>query len=135
MMADGKSYQKSLEDKINHLMKKESFEIGDNELVFDFKDLSSQILSPLTIIDANSSHLKNIIWCTGFKANYEWLTLDIFNSDGTPYLKDGVSTHENVYFCGMELVPDKNTKSSFGVGLFALYESAKRAVEVMLSRM
>jgi putative flavoprotein involved in K+ transport len=135
MMADGKSYQKSLEDKINHLMKKESFEVGDNEVDFDFKDLSSQILSPLTIIDANLSHLKNIIWCTGFKANYDWITLDIFDSDGKPHLIDGVSTHENVYFCGMELVPDKNTKSSFGVGLFALYESAKRAVDIMISRM
>ncbi len=111
-------------------MVKESL-LSDKTVQLDSQELNPHSLEKITVLDIQANDIKNIIWCTGFRPDYTWLTLDIFKEDGSVNLLDGVRTKGRVYFCGMGLQPDPDTKSSFGVGLFALVESAKRAVTVM----
>ncbi|MCH4890100.1 hypothetical protein EZV73_21145 [Acidaminobacter sp. JC074] len=134
ILDDGHLYLERLESMINDLVHKEDLPVQEN-VPFDLKDVNYDILKPLTVLDLEKEVIKNIIWCTGFKANYKWLTLDVFDDEGELILVDGISTSEHVYFCGMDLKPDPNTKSSFGVGLYALVESAKRAVDKVISDM
>ncbi len=126
----GETYQKKIEEKVQDLLVKESL-LSEKTVQLDSQDLNLQSLEKITVLDIHENDIKNIIWCTGFRPDYTWLTLDIFNEDGSVDLLDGVRTNKRVYFCGMGLQPDPETKSSFGVGLFALVESAKRAVTVM----
>lgn len=133
-LSTGKNYLKNLEHKINKMVKGEDNSIKYDELKFEDKISEIEIASP-TILDIEKEKIYNIIWCTGFRADYGWLTLDIFNEDGSINLIDGVKTNENVYFCGMGLQPEPGTKSSFGVGLFALVESAERAVKALIDRL
>lgn len=135
VLKDGETYLKKLEEKINQLIDAEQMSVHHEEVPFDLGTLDYDILAPLTIVSLKDVNIRNIIWCTGFKPNYSWLTLDIFKEDGSLDLMDGIESKENVYFCGMGLEPDQSTKSSFGVGLYALNESAKRAVEAVIKRM
>jgi putative flavoprotein involved in K+ transport len=134
MLYGGEMYLKKLESKINRLIVEEPQE-HDEEIRFKLNDVDHKTLIAPTILDVQEINLKNVIWCTGFKANYDWLTVDIFKEDGSLNLIDGVATKENIYFCGMGLEPDPETKSSFGVGLYALVESASRAVNALKERM
>ncbi len=78
--------------------------------------------------------IQNIIWCTGYKPDYSWIMLDIFNALGEPELIDGYATKEDVFFCGLRLLSESKEKSTFGVGLYAFAESAKRAVEALTAK-
>jgi len=125
-------YKKKIEVKVNDMVEGENFEISTPSVALDSTSVDHNDLEELKHLNLKQSDIKNIIWCTGFKPNYSWLTLDIFDEAGNINLTDGIRTTENVYFCGMSLQPDPETKSSFGVGLFALVESAKRAVEALV---
>ncbi len=48
-----------------------------------------------------SSGIQSILWCIGFKTNYSWLDVPIFNGRGYPLHKRGVTTHPGVYFLGL----------------------------------
>ena len=54
--------------------------------------------------------VSNVIWCTGFKADYSWIDLPIFDEYGYPVHQRGViSSHPGLYFMGL---PFQSTLSS-----------------------
>lgn len=117
------------------MVEDENFEISVPAVALDSALLDSTEFEELNRLNIKQKDIKNIIWCTGFIPNNSWLTLDIFDDAGNLNLIDGISTVEKVYFCGMSLQLDLETKSSFGVGLFTLVESSKKAVEAMVKDM
>jgi hypothetical protein len=86
----------------------------------------------ITMLDVTQHNITQIVWSTGFKRNYSWITRPIFDGSGLPILEDGVSSSENIYFCGLGLEVDAYLKSSFGVGLYAINESSERAVKAVM---
>ncbi len=128
----GAEYLKKVEAQIDNEIEKSELELPDLQVDFDLKTIDCHELDPIMFLDVEKDNIKNIIWCTGFKPDYSWIDLDIFDTFGSPSLINGCSTKEKVYFCGMGLQPDKETKSSFGVGLYAFSESAQRAVEALM---
>ncbi len=46
--------------------------------------------------------IENIIWCTGFKNNFNWIKLNIFNENGFPIHTRGIINKEpGIYFLGL----------------------------------
>ncbi len=134
VLDEGAVYLKKVEKQIDEEIKNSGLELDDLQIDFNLKSLDCHALKPIMFLDVVDKKISNIIWCTGFRPDYNWIELDIFNDTGMPELIDGFATKEDVYFCGMGLQPDKNTKSSFGVGLYAFNESARRAVEALIRR-
>ena len=49
-----------------------------------------------------SLNVNNIIWCTGFRYNFNWINLDIFNSKGFPVHNRGIVRKvPGIYFLGL----------------------------------
>lgn len=94
--------------------------------------LDSDLLNRITELDLDRHEIGNIIWSTGFKRDYSWIDLPIFNEKGLPVVEDGDSISENIFFCSLGLKVDSKLKSAFGVGLFAINESAERTVQMLL---
>lgn len=133
VLSQGDRYKMKIEEKVNDLIDQEAIDTTTHEVVFDLKPIDRDNLKTINQLNQKTGDITNIIWCTGYKPNYDWLTLDIFDEEGRLDLIDDVKTKEKVYFCGMALQPDPQTRSSFGVGLFALVESAERAVKCMIN--
>lgn len=134
VLENGSDYLKKVERQIDDEIKSNDLSFSDMQIDFNLRSLDCHRLKPTIELDIEKDNIKNVIWCTGFKPHYEWIDLNIFDDSGMPVLIDGYETNENVYFCGMGLHPDKETKSSFGVGLFAFNESAQRAVDALVRR-
>ena len=47
------------------------------------------------------SMISSIIWCIGFKPDYSWLDIDVFNERGHPVHQRGITKHEGLYFIGL----------------------------------
>ncbi|AWK41113.1 MSMEG_0569 family flavin-dependent oxidoreductase [Photorhabdus laumondii subsp. laumondii] len=55
----------------------------------------------ITHIDLAKENMTSVIWCIGFKPDYSWLDLDIFQTNGYPKHDRGITIDPNVTFIGL----------------------------------
>ncbi len=47
------------------------------------------------------SGITSIVWCIGFRPDFEWLDVPVFNGKGHPIHQRGVTSQDGVYFVGL----------------------------------
>jgi putative flavoprotein involved in K+ transport len=52
-------------------------------------------------LDYRAAAITAIIWCTGFRTDYGWIDLPVFNGRGQPAHVRGVTPVPGVYFLGL----------------------------------
>lgn len=67
------------------------------------------------------SGITSIIWASGFKRDYSWLDLDIFEEDGAPIHDFGLSKEPGIYFLGLPFQTRRRSSFLFGVWYDAKY--------------
>lgn len=74
-------------------------------------------------LDLAEAGITSIIWAAGFKRDYSWLELDIFDEDGNPVHELGVSKEPGIYFLGLPFQSRRRSSFLFGVWYDAKYIS------------
>jgi putative flavoprotein involved in K+ transport len=97
---------------------------------------------PTITIDFKDNNIRTIIWCTGFKPDYQWLDVDTFDHKGMIRHDGGVAQSPGLYVIGLPVL--RRRKSSFIHGTeddvnditehLAAYLSAETATRVGASR-
>jgi putative flavoprotein involved in K+ transport len=59
------------------------------------------VTDPVLQLDLAQADITSIIWATGYKLDFGWLKLDVFDEKGRPAHKKGVSTVPGLYFLGL----------------------------------
>lgn len=77
--------------------------------------------NPILELDLAEAGITTIIWASGFKRDYSWIELDIFEEDGTPIHEMGVSTEPGIYFLGLPFQTRRRSSFLFGVWHDARY--------------
>ncbi|WP_454754514.1 MSMEG_0569 family flavin-dependent oxidoreductase [Cupriavidus necator] len=54
-----------------------------------------------TELDPKAAGIGSIIWCIGFRPDFSWLEVPVFNGRGYPGHERGVTTHAGLYFLGL----------------------------------
>jgi putative flavoprotein involved in K+ transport len=74
------------------------------------------------LADGRSLKVANVIWCTGFRPDYDWITLPIFDDDGEPRHERGVVVSApSLYFVGLFFQSAAISSLVGGVGKDAAY--------------
>ena len=55
----------------------------------------------ITQIDAVAEGITSVLWCIGFRPNYDWLKVDCLDERGRPVHQRGVCIEKGVYFLGL----------------------------------
>lgn len=74
-------------------------------------------------LDLAEAGITSIIWASGFRRDYSWLELDIFDEDGNPIHESGVSKEPGIYFLGLPFQTRRRSSFLFGVWYDAKYIS------------
>ena len=53
------------------------------------------------VLDYRAAGIKSVVWCIGFRTDYGWIDLPLFNGRGQPRHVRGVSPVPGVYFLGL----------------------------------
>jgi putative flavoprotein involved in K+ transport len=78
--------------------------------------------------DGRSLDVTNVIWCTGFRPDYGWIDLPVFDDDGEPRHERGVIVSEpGLYFVGLFFQSAATSSLVGGVGRDAVYITDKIA--------
>lgn len=72
--------------------------------------------------DGRTLDVANVIWCTGFRSDFSWIHLPIFDEDGKPLHARGVVKGESgLYFVGLNFLYAMSSTMVHGVGRDACY--------------
>jgi putative flavoprotein involved in K+ transport len=64
----------------------------------------------------------NVVWCTGFRPEFDWIDLPVFGADGYPVHSRGVVEGESaLYFVGLPFLYSLGSSTVGGVGRDAEY--------------
>ncbi len=74
--------------------------------------------SSLNLVEAG---IKNIIWSTGFKYNFDWIKLPITGEHNYPIQHRGVTEYPGLYFMGLQWMYGSKSAQFIGVGEDAEY--------------
>jgi putative flavoprotein involved in K+ transport len=64
------------------------------------------------------SHLGigTVIWATGFRRDFSWIDADVFDADGEPVQRRGVTAAPGLYFLGLRWMHRRGSDTIHGVG-------------------
>ncbi|RYY03243.1 MAG: MSMEG_0569 family flavin-dependent oxidoreductase [Gammaproteobacteria bacterium] len=69
----------------------------------------------------NVANITSIVWSTGFKMRFEWIKLPVFESNGHPKQKRGVTDVDGLYFIGLNWMHTWGSGRFYQVGRDAEY--------------
>jgi putative flavoprotein involved in K+ transport len=85
--------------------------------------------------DGRVLEVENVIWCTGFRHDFPWIDLPVFDEVGSPRQKRGVvATEPGLYFVGLEFQYSFSSDVLPGGGRDAGYIAEVIAKETSMSR-
>ena len=68
------------------------------------------VLEDARVLDAG-----NVIWCTGFRQDYSWIDVPIFDGHGAPVHERGVASEPGLYFLGLDFLYSFTSENVGGV--------------------
>ena len=63
--------------------------------------VKSKVPSPVSRLNLKDAGVSAIIWATGFRCNFDWVKLPIFDDGGQPLHRRGVTRLPGIYFLGL----------------------------------
>ncbi|AZS81729.1 FAD-dependent oxidoreductase [Achromobacter spanius] len=67
------------------------------------------LTNPILSLNLAQAGITSIVWATGFKVDYRWMEVDVFDDQGYPVHKRGITTEKGIYFLGL---PNQSNRSS-----------------------
>lgn len=58
----------------------------------------------------------NVVWCTGFRPDHDWIELDVFDEDGPRHDRGVVADEPGLYFVGLRFLYALSSSTLGGVG-------------------
>ncbi len=73
------------------------------------------VSNPILQLDLKAAGISQIIWATGYQLDFSWMQIDVFDENGTPRHKRGVSDVPGLYFLGLSWLYRRASAFIFGV--------------------
>jgi putative flavoprotein involved in K+ transport len=67
-------------------------------------------------LDLKSEGITSVIWATGYKFDFSLVKLPVFDEDGYPVQKRGVTEYPGLYFIGLPFLHTSKSGLLHGVG-------------------
>jgi putative flavoprotein involved in K+ transport len=70
-------------------------------------------------LDLKAEGIKTIIWATGYKFDFSWVSFPILDQDDYPIQDRGISEYPGLYFLGLHFMHNRKSGLLWGVGEYA----------------
>src|SRR5262249_53920803 len=83
----------------------------------------------ITQLDLEAAGISNVIWATSYSFDFSFVKLPVFDTDGFPIQKEGMTAFPGLAFAGLPWLPNAKSGLLYGVG-----ENAQHVAEALLQR-
>ena len=73
------------------------------------------LTNPIRTLNLKDAGIKTVIWATGYVQEYGWLDADVFDAQGKPQHKRGVTDQQGIYFLGLPWQSRRGSSFIWGV--------------------
>jgi putative flavoprotein involved in K+ transport len=107
--------------------------VTKNGLEFPAKQepgVKPNIPSPVSRLNLKDAGIGAIVWASGFRCNFDWVKLPIFDDGGEPVHRRGVTQFPGIYFLGLRWLYKR--KSAFLLRASGAEDAAYLAEQIMI---
>jgi putative flavoprotein involved in K+ transport len=79
--------------------------------------------TPTTTLDLRAAGIRSVVWATGFRDDFGWVHLPVFDHAGKPIHRRGVTRQTGLYFLGLSWLHKQKSALLIGAGEDAAYLS------------
>ncbi len=106
-------FEGEMQQMIDGYIAANGLEAPEEELLQRREGFAQPIIETL---DLRAAGIRTIIWATGFSHYYDFVKLPVFDGDGFPIQRRGVTEEAGLYFVGMPWMPSLKSGTLVGVG-------------------
>jgi putative flavoprotein involved in K+ transport len=74
------------------------------------------VTEPLGRIDLKAEGITSMIMATGYRVDFSWIEIPVFDADGAPIHRNGISAATGLYFLGLQWLSKMSSSFMSGVG-------------------
>lgn len=74
------------------------------------------VVRPITQLDLQAEGIATVIWATGYRLDFGWIDLPVFDEQGEPMHREGLTEVPGLYFLGLSWQSRRNSAFFNGVG-------------------
>lgn len=100
-IANGDANYLSVLDEADAYVRAHALDLPDEPEARTLMPLPDCVTRPILELDLRSEGIGTVIWATGFRPDFGWIGLDIFQPDGRPRHHEGVAEVPGLYFVGL----------------------------------
>ena len=79
------------------------------------------VINPTLALNLEAAGIRTVIWATGYRQDFDWLDVDVFDKVGKPKHHRGVSQQPGLYFLGLPWLSMRGSSFIWGVWKDAQY--------------
>ena len=113
-IANGDRNYLSVLDEADAYATAHALDLPEDPRARDFLPLPPCVADPALTLDLHAEGITTIVWATGFRPDFGWITLDIFNPDGRPRHLNGVTDIPGLYFVGLPWLSSRGSAFIWG---------------------
>ena len=91
-------------------------DVAANNTIREVPPTGALTAKPILTLDLQSAGINTIIWATGYKLDFGWMHLPVFDQTGYPVHQRGVTAYPGLYFLGLHWLYKTKSALLYGVG-------------------
>ena len=74
------------------------------------------VARPLSELDLQEARIGSVIWATGYRVDFSWISVGVLDANGEPIHRRGITDVPGIYFLGLQWLSKMNSSFLAGIG-------------------
>jgi putative flavoprotein involved in K+ transport len=101
---------------IDEYIKKIGMDVAANSTTDEVPSNCASSTKPILTLDLQSAGISTIMWASGYKLEFGWVQIPVFDGVGYPIHQRGVTAFPGLYFLGLHWLYKMKSAILYGVG-------------------
>jgi putative flavoprotein involved in K+ transport len=115
-LARADAFERQITQGIDEYITKTSIEAEANRTTGEAPFNGATPTKPILTLDLQSVGISTIIWASGYKLDFSWVHIPVFDEVGYPVHQRGVTAFPGLYFLGLQWLYKRKSSLLYGVG-------------------
>jgi putative flavoprotein involved in K+ transport len=131
-LAKGDESFESFKKSVDEYVTRTGLEVPEEQQSEVNPNIMREISTPVSHLNLKDAGVSAIVWGSGFRYDFDWVKLPIFDDGGEPMHRRGVTQFPGVYFLGLRWLYKR--KSAFLLRAGPAEDAAYLAEQIMLRK-
>jgi putative flavoprotein involved in K+ transport len=115
-LAKADAFAAQITQGIDEYITKTGMEVAANSAAGEAPTIGATPTEHLLTLDLQSAGINTIIWASGYKLDFRWVRIPVFDQAGYPVHRRGITAYPGLYFLGLHWLHKMKSALLFGIG-------------------